>query len=206
MISPSLSHSDFSISFSLPLPPSFPLLVSLSHTSFLASLTHATISLPSFRFFSRSCEDVVPRLKPLFVCLFSGNCAIVRYARQVVRGSTQSQWPEYAVKVINTKTIEELNYEACVNREICILRMLSHPGVARMVASFRYRDGAYLVLEYAAKGDLHSVLRRLNWEGASRLRKGAFQGTGNRMFATNRVVYGRCRRLSSAGGCQPLAN
>lgn len=54
--------------------------------------------------------------------------------------------------------MESLGYEVSVNREICVLRMLSHPGIARMVSSFRWRDGAYLVIEYAAKGDLHSVL------------------------------------------------
>eukprot|EP00439_Symbiodinium_sp_Y106_P025125 s5851_g3.t1 len=54
--------------------------------------------------------------------------------------------------------MEELGYEASVNREICVLKMLSHPGIARMVAAFRYRDGAYLVLEYAHKGDLHNIL------------------------------------------------
>jgi serine/threonine protein kinase len=49
-------------------------------------------------------------------------------------------------------------YEASVNREIAVLRVMSHPGIARMVAHFRWRDGAYLVLEYAAKGDLHSYI------------------------------------------------
>ena len=35
---------------------------------------------------------------------------------------------------------------------------MSHPGIARLVASFRWRDGAYLVLEYASKGDLHGFI------------------------------------------------
>jgi len=88
----------------------------------------------------------------------SGAFSVVRYARTIQKEKTQSKWPEYAVKVINTKTMEELGYEASVNREICVLKMLSHPGIARMVAAFRYRDGAYLVLEYAHKGDLHNML------------------------------------------------
>ena len=37
--------------------------------------------------------------------------------------------------------------------------MLSHPGIARLISSFRFRDGAYLVLEYASGGDLHSLLK-----------------------------------------------
>lgn len=90
--------------------------------------------------------------------LASGAFSVVRYARSIVKDKTQSQWPEYAVKVINTKTIQEHGYEASVNREICVLKMLSHPGIARMVSAFRWRDGAYLVLEYASKGDLHTIL------------------------------------------------
>jgi serine/threonine protein kinase len=44
--------------------------------------------------------------------------------------------------------------------EIAILGTLSHPGIARLISSFRFRDGAYLVLEYASGGDLHTLLRR----------------------------------------------
>lgn len=88
----------------------------------------------------------------------SGAFSVVRYARTIIKDKTQSQWPEYAVKVINTKTIQDHGYEGSVNREIVILKMLSHPNIARMVSAFRWRDGAYLVLEWAAKGDLHTIL------------------------------------------------
>jgi len=37
--------------------------------------------------------------------------------------------------------------------------LLSHPGIARLISSFRFRDGAYLVLEYASQGDLHTLLQ-----------------------------------------------
>lgn len=73
-----------------------------------------------------------------------------------LHGRGRSEWPEYAVKVISTTRIEELGYEGSVSREIAVLRLLSHPGIARMVSAFRWRDGAYLVLEYASKGDLHT--------------------------------------------------
>ncbi|CAN0551543.1 unnamed protein product, partial [Ectocarpus sp. 8 AP-2014] len=33
------------------------------------------------------------------------------------------------------------------------------PGIARLVSAFRWRDGAYLVLEYASRGDLHSHIK-----------------------------------------------
>ena len=36
---------------------------------------------------------------------------------------------------------------------------MHHPGIARLVSSFRFRDGAYLVLEYCSGGDLHTLLK-----------------------------------------------
>jgi hypothetical protein len=70
-------------------------------------------------------------------------------------------WPEYAVKVVSTSTIQHLGYEERVRREIAVLTALTHPNIARLVSAFRWRDGAYLVLEYASQGDLHSLLSKL---------------------------------------------
>lgn len=52
-----------------------------------------------------------------------------------------------------------MGYEASINREITVLRTMTHPGVARLISSFRFRDGAYLVLEYASGGDLYDLLK-----------------------------------------------
>ena len=87
-----------------------------------------------------------------------GAFSVVKYARHVTAGATQSQWPEYAIKVIDVHKIKELEYMESVDREITILSQLQHPGIARMVSSFKYTGSAYLVLEYAALGDLHSYL------------------------------------------------
>jgi serine/threonine protein kinase len=84
----------------------------------------------------------------------------VKYARLIDRSRTRSNWPEYAVKVVSTEKIKELGYEASVQREVAVLRILSHPGIARLASSFRFREGVYLVLEYASGGDLHSLLRK----------------------------------------------
>jgi serine/threonine protein kinase len=91
--------------------------------------------------------------------LGSGAFGSVRYARLIDQSKTRSHWAEYAVKVISTQRIAEMGYEASVQREIATLRLLSHPGIARLISSFRFRDGAYLVLEYASRGDLHMLLR-----------------------------------------------
>lgn len=90
--------------------------------------------------------------------LGEGAFSSVKYARQITRDKTQSAWPEFAVKVISSAKIHEHHYMSSVVREMAALQMLSHPGVARLISTFRYRDSAYLVLEYAAKGDLHSYL------------------------------------------------
>lgn len=55
---------------------------------------------------------------------------------------------------------QELNYEKSVTNEIACLRVFSHPGIARLISAFRWRDGAYLVLEYASRGDLHGHIKR----------------------------------------------
>ena len=92
--------------------------------------------------------------------LGTGAFSTVKYARHIQKSRTRSNWPEYAVKIVSTQKIEELGYEQSINREIAILRTLSHPGISRLISSFRFRDGAYLVLEYASGGDLHTLLRK----------------------------------------------
>ena len=91
--------------------------------------------------------------------LGEGSFGSVRYARLIDRTTTRSRWPEYAVKVISTEKIKELGYEAPIQREMAVLRVMSHPCVARMISSFRFREGVYLVLEYASGGDLHTLLK-----------------------------------------------
>jgi serine/threonine protein kinase len=89
-----------------------------------------------------------------------GAFSTVRYARVVKPKTYLSQWDEVAVKVISYETIRRDNYAENVLREICALRKLSHPSIARLISSFRWRDGIYMVLEYGALGDLHSYVRR----------------------------------------------
>jgi len=92
--------------------------------------------------------------------LGSGAFGSVRYARLIDRSRTRSHWAEYAVKIISTEKIKEMGYETSVQREVAVLRVLSHPGIARLVSSFRFQEGVYLVLEYASGGDLHSLLKK----------------------------------------------
>ena len=75
-----------------------------------------------------------------------------------MQNKSQSAWPEYAVKMIAADKIEALQYRSSVIREMAVLQLLTHPGIARLISAFRYKDAAYLVLEYASRGDLHTYL------------------------------------------------
>lgn len=99
--------------------------------------------------------------------LGTGSFSTVRYARQIIREKSRDYWPEYAVKIISASKIQEENYQASVTREMAIMQLLSHPGIARLISSFRYTQSAYLVLEYASRGDLHTLL--INCGGLSHL-------------------------------------
>ena len=106
--------------------------------------------------------------------LGSGSFSTVRYCRHIQRGQRDASWPEYAAKVslgwgfvataypltclmvyadspcqvLKWQLVAELGYEMAVRREIVVLRQLCHPGVARLVASFRWKADIYLLLEY----------------------------------------------------------
>ncbi|KAG5176227.1 3-phosphoinositide-dependent protein kinase Serine/threonine protein phosphatase 2A, regulato [Tribonema minus] len=85
-----------------------------------------------------------------------GTFSTVRYARRIVPGAPRARWPEFAVKHIGAAALRAHRYAAAARNEVAALRLLAHPGVARLVSAFRWRGGAYLVLEYAPRGDLHS--------------------------------------------------
>mmetsp|Transcript_8132 Transcript_8132/g.15309 ORF Transcript_8132/g.15309 Transcript_8132/m.15309 type:complete len:1234 (+) Transcript_8132:111-3812(+) len=115
-----------------------------------AQMAESPVLLPGLKFHDLVFGDV----------LGTGAFSTVKYARQIVKGKTRSRWPEYGIKIVSTQKIAELGYERSINREIAILGLMGHPCISRLISSFRFRDGAYLVLEYAAGGDLHSLLKR----------------------------------------------
>jgi serine/threonine protein kinase len=80
------------------------------------------------------------------------------YYSHFLQGTSQSKWPEYAIKIIDAVKVAEQNYAVSVVREVLILQLASHPNIARLISAFQFKQSAYLVLEYAAKGDLHTFL------------------------------------------------
>jgi hypothetical protein len=95
--------------------------------------------------------------------LGSGGFGSVRYARRVTPGRPQAAWPEYAVKCVSLPAPDDAAGPGCrtrVERELALLRLATHPGVARLVSAFLCGGAAYMVLEYAAEGDLHTLVTR----------------------------------------------
>lgn len=99
--------------------------------------------------------------------------------------------------------LQELNYESSVTNEIACLRMFSHPGIARLVSAFRWRDGAYLVLEYASRGDLHSHVKEHGSlsEASTRLVRGCMNARRkntvfNHLMSGNSVLCTRVAPLA----------
>ena len=90
--------------------------------------------------------------------LGKGSFGTVKYSRKICRGRPRSEWPEYAVKIVSAETMNREGYRGSVVREMAVLQMVAHPGFSRLVSSFRYTHSAYLVLEYAGGGDLHSLV------------------------------------------------
>ncbi|RYE96772.1 MAG: hypothetical protein EOO41_04225 [Methanobacteriota archaeon] len=92
--------------------------------------------------------------------LGTGTFSVVKYAKRIAKGALPSTWAEYAVKIISTDIMRQLGYESSVQREMAVLSQLTHPNIVRLVAAFRYREGAFLVLEYAPSRYRNAATRR----------------------------------------------
>lgn len=92
--------------------------------------------------------------------LGSGSFASVIYAKKINRELMPSRWREYAVKMMNKELISVNNYEENVKREVSILNKLRHPNITRILGTCENKQFSYIVLEFCARGDLHTVIRR----------------------------------------------
>jgi serine/threonine protein kinase len=64
-----------------------------------------------------------------------------------------------AIKVLHKAQLVKNGVEHQLRREIEIQSHLRHPGVLRMFGYFHDKDRVYLILEYAAKGEMYKVLQ-----------------------------------------------
>jgi serine/threonine protein kinase len=66
----------------------------------------------------------------------------------------------YVIKVIDKANIQKQNMVDQMNREIEIMYLVDHPHVLKLVNHFEDDDKFYLVLPYAAKGQLYTYLKK----------------------------------------------
>ena len=66
----------------------------------------------------------------------------------------------YVIKVMDKSTIKEQKLSDQINREIEIMYKLNHPHVMRLINHFEDDEKFYLIMPYASKGQLYSLLRR----------------------------------------------
>ena len=66
----------------------------------------------------------------------------------------------YVIKVMDKSSIKEQKLSDQINREIEIMYKLNHPHVIRLINHFEDDEKFYLIMPYASKGQLYSLLRR----------------------------------------------
>lgn len=146
-----------------------------------------------------------------------GNFSTVKFAKAIRPGASADSWPCYAVKCIAAEVLAGESYARNVDQELAVLRTLTHPGIARCVAAFQRQGSAYLVLEYAGGGDLHTALvkhgslsvRTAAWilaEMVTALAHVHDQGWAFGDFKTENIVFTTSghAKLTDAGGARPL--
>ena len=67
---------------------------------------------------------------------------------------------KYVLKVMDKSSIKEQKLSDQINREIEIMYKLNHPHVIRLINHFEDDKYFYLIIPYASKGQLYSLLRR----------------------------------------------
>ena len=95
-----------------------------------------------------------------------GTFSRVRFAKLILRGHDQKQWPEVAVKIQERAVVDAQSYEENVRREIHILETMSeHPAIIGLVGWFETREpfsenwnAIWVIMKLATGGDLHGVL------------------------------------------------
>ena len=66
----------------------------------------------------------------------------------------------YVIKVIDKKSIQEQKLVNQMNREIEIMYKVNHPHLMKLVNHFEDDDKFYMIMPFASKGQLYSLLRR----------------------------------------------
>ncbi|GAB5358702.1 hypothetical protein AAMO2058_000481100 [Amorphochlora amoebiformis] len=86
--------------------------------------------------------------------LGKGSFATVREAFKIVKGKPRSEWKAYAVKNVAKE------HQKVAEREVKVMQDLRHPNLIGLVCVFTSQKAIHLVMEYAKKGDVHTLLNR----------------------------------------------
>jgi serine/threonine protein kinase len=65
-----------------------------------------------------------------------------------------------ALKIMKKTDLEDNNYHTQTQREIAIQSSLNHPNILKLYGYFWDSTSVVLVLEYAPKGQLFSILKK----------------------------------------------
>lgn len=68
----------------------------------------------------------------------------------------------YVIKVMNKNNIIEQKMVDQINREVEIMYKINHPHVIKLYTHFEDDDNLYLIMHYASKGQLYSLLKKQN--------------------------------------------
>ncbi len=66
----------------------------------------------------------------------------------------------YVIKVMNKQNIIDQKMIEQINREIEIMYKLNHPHIIKLINHFEDDDNLYLIMHYASKGQLYSLLKK----------------------------------------------
>ena len=66
----------------------------------------------------------------------------------------------YVIKVMNKQNIIDQKMTEQINREIEIMYKLNHPHIIKLFNHFEDDDNLYLIMHYASKGQLYSLLKK----------------------------------------------
>ncbi len=62
--------------------------------------------------------------------------------------------------MVSKKNLEESNVEEQIGREIKIQSFINHPNIIKLFGFFDDEERIYLILEFAAHGELYKEMKR----------------------------------------------
>lgn len=90
--------------------------------------------------------------------LGEGSYSVVRWAVRIEPSVEQRFWEEYALKIMYKNLLEEQNYVEQAQQEMEMLSKFQHENIISCISVFEDEKRHFLLLEYAHRGDVFSLL------------------------------------------------